>query len=381
VEYLGDENNMSHKILKVKGGDPVESCNAMLKELLKSKKIHALLVAQETPTKKISFPVLISDPEKLNADIFAPILPVATASIVSKMTKFEAAKKPIGVVMRPCQIRAFAELVKLNQANPENIIIIGVDCLGTFPVNTYADFPENKSPTKYLIDTFAKKTDDADKYLRSACRVCKDPTPTNADIVVGIYGMDAKKELLIESHTEAGKKLIEGLKLDASKEHDREKAVKSIHEHKTKNHAAFVKEKSSIKGIDALATFYDKCINCHNCMKACPICYCKECLFDSSVFDAEAYKFLRKADSKGLFKMPTDSLLFHLGRMNHMILSCVECGLCEQACPNEIPLMEVLINVADNAQKEFEYTPGKDPKEKIPMIVYRENEFTEVGEK
>ena len=64
-----------------------------------------------------------------------------------------------------------------------------------------------------------------------------------------------------------------------------------------------------------------------------------------------------------------------------MILSCVECGLCEQACPNGIPLMDVLINVAEHAQKEFNYQPGKDSKEKVPMIVYKEDEFLEVGEK
>jgi len=79
--------------------------------------------------------------------------------------------------------------------------------------------------------------------------------------------------------------------------------------------------------------------------------------------------------------MPSDALLFQLGRMNHMILSCVECGLCEQACPNAIPLMEVFIPAAENAQKEFDYHPGKEKTEKVPMIVYRENEFLEVGEK
>jgi len=374
---------MSHKILKVKNGDVVDSCNTLLKELLVSKKINALLVSQETPSKKMSFPVLISDPDQLNTDIFAPVLPVSTATIVSSMTKFQAANKPIGVVMRPCQIRAFIELVKLNQANLENIVIIGVDCLGTFPVNTYANFTEKKTPTKFIIDAFTKKTDDAEKYLRSACRVCKDPTPTNADVIIGVYGMDAEKEILIEACTETGKKLIEDLKLDEiSKEaHGRDKAVKTVHEKRAKHHSAFITEKSSIKGIDALAGFFDKCVNCHNCMKACPICYCRECLFESSVFDAEAYKFLRKAESKGLFKMPSDSLLFHLGRMNHMILSCVECGLCEQACPNEIPLMDLFILVADQAQKEFDYHPGKDLKEKIPMIVYREDEFLDVGEK
>jgi len=373
---------MTHKIIKVKDNNVVESINDFLKNLLESDKINALLVQQSTPSKKVAFPVLISDAKKLHADVIAPVLPASTAKIVSKITKFQASPKPIGVVMHPCQIRALIELVKLNQAKLDNIVIIGVDCLGTFSINSYVDFHGKKKPTEFLLESLTKKNDEVEKHLRSACRVCKDPIPTNADIIIGLYGSDIEKEVLVEAHTETGKKILDSIKLDEGKDNkNREKAVKEIREHKSKKREEFVKEKSSIKGIDKLADFFDKCVNCHNCRQACPICYCKECLFDSSVFDSEAYKFLRKAENKGLFKMPNDSLLFQLGRMNHMILSCVECGLCEQACPNEIPLMDVFIPVAENAQKEFEYSPGKDLKEKIPMIVYKEDEFTEVGEK
>ena len=116
-------------------------------------------------------------------------------------------------------------------------------------------------------------------------------------------------------------------------------------------------------------------------MKACPICYCRECLFESSVFDVEASKYMAKAANKGAFKTPTDTLLFHVTRFNHMILSCVECGLCEQACPMEIPLMDIITSIAENAQMEFEYEPGRDPEEEMPMVVYREDEFQDVGEK
>ena len=78
--------------------------------------------------------------------------------------------------------------------------------------------------------------------------------------------------------------------------------------------------------------------------------------------------------------MPTDSLLFHVTRMNHMTLSCVQCGLCEQACPNNIPLMDIVIPVADNAQAEFKYDPGRDPEEELPLVVFREDEYQQVGE-
>ncbi len=373
---------MTQKILKIKDNDMGGSINDFLGLLLSSGKIQALLVSQATPSKKIAFPVLISDPKKLHADVIAPVLPTATATIVSKMTKVQPSAQPIGVVMRPCQIRALIELVKLNQANLSNIIIIGIDCPGTFPINTYASFPEKQTPTKFLLESLKKNSDDSEKYLRSACKICKDPIPTHADIVLGFYGADLEKEIYVEAQSETGKKILKEIPLeDKNDDKVREKAVEEIREEKTKKRTAFLKEKQAIKGIEKIAEFFDTCVNCHNCRQACPICYCKECLFDSSVFDAEAYKFVRKAEVKGLFKMPTDALLFQLGRMNHMILSCVECGLCEQACPNEIPLMDVFIPVAENAQKEFAYSPGKDEKEKIPMIVYRENEFLEVGEK
>jgi len=373
---------MTQKVLKVKDNDVIGTTNEFLKHLLSTGKIQALLVPQSTPSKKVAYPVLITDPKKLHADVIAPILPVATATMISKMTKVQPPSKPIGVVMRSCQIRALIELVKLNQASLTNLVIIGVDCPGTFPINIYAEFPEKTTPTQFLLEAWVKKSNEAEKYLRSACQICKDPIPTNADIILGLYGADIEKEIIVEAHSEIGKDLIKEIPHEEEKEgKNREKAIKEIREEKTKKRTLFLKEKEGIKGIEKVAEFFDKCVNCHNCRQACPICYCKECLFDSAVFDAEAYKFVRRAENKGLFKLPSDALLFQLGRMNHMILSCVECGLCEQACPNNIPLMEVFIAAAENSQKEFSYYPGKDKTEKIPMIVYREDEFSEVGEK
>jgi formate dehydrogenase subunit beta len=175
---------------------------------------------------------------------------------------------------------------------------------------------------------------------------------------------------------------LEGINLDAAKDtKNRDKAVKDILEEKNQNRSEFIKEVGKIKGIDALTKFFDKCINCHNCMNVCPICYCKECLFDSSVFNLEANKYIGKAEKKGLFKMPNDSLLFHTTRMNHMVVSCVGCGLCEQACPSDIPLMEIITPIGENAQKILDYTPGSDIEEKVPMVIYKEDEYQEVGEK
>ena len=371
---------MAAHTLAVKEGHVNEAVNDFLKHLLSSKKISALLVPQATPSKKTPFPVLITDPKKLHADIVAPVMPSSTAKILSKMTRIQPAQRPVGVVIRSCQARALIELAKLNQARLDNLILIGVDCLGTFPLKTYTNFPEKQAPTKFLLESFTGKKGEADKYLRTACLVCQNPVPINTDLTIGLYGMDIDKELLIEAHTDTGKSLLEELKLPAHESKNREKALKDLTESQAKKHAQFIKDKDTIKGIDQLADFFETCVNCHNCRTACPICYCKECLYDSAVFDQEAYNYVRKAENKGLYKLPTDSVLFQIGRMNHMILSCVQCGLCEQACPNDIPLMDLFTRVADQAQKTFDYKPGKKKDEKVPLAVYREDEFTEVGE-
>jgi len=372
---------MTYTILPVKNKDAVSTCNEFLKKLLASDELDALLVPQEVPSKRIVFPVLISDPELLDTNIFAPVMPASTASIISSITKLGPADRKLGVVMRSCQIRALIELVKLNQASLDNIVIIGVDCPGTYPVNTYSDFPEKKTPTDFILDSLGKKGSEGDKHLRPACLACYDPIPTNADIVIGLYGTDIRKELVVQATTEAGEKLVGLADLKELKDtKHRESGVKEIRERRQKNREAFMEKNVNNQGIEALAGFYDKCINCHNCMKVCPICYCRECLFESSLFDVGAGKYLRKAKSKGLFKMPQGSLLFHVTRMQHMILSCVSCGLCEQACPNGIPLMDLLISVSENAQRALDYRPGKDVEEKSPMVVYQEDEYSDVGE-
>jgi formate dehydrogenase subunit beta len=350
--------------------------NDLLKGLLLSGKVNAIICMQETPSGKSAFPAMVSDPEKMDANVFAPLLPVSTGTMVSRITKVKGSSKPLAVVLRSCEMRALIELVKLNQADLTNVTLIGVDCPGTFPMNTYSSFPGDKTPTEAILNG-----GDAEKYTRSACLSCKDPIPENVDVVLGIYGVDLKKGLFIDARTEAGERLLEGIELEKTDAKARAKAVEDIRKTKEGKRADFIKEKSDIKGIDKLAEFFDTCVNCHNCMKACPICYCKECLFESSVFDLEAGKYVAKAENKGAFKTPTDSMLFHITRFNHMILSCVQCGLCEQACPSNIPLMDIIIPIAENAQKEFDYLPGRDPEEQLPMIVYREDEFEDVGEK
>lgn len=58
----------------------------------------------------------------------------------------------------------------------------------------------------------------------------------------------------------------------------------------------------------------------------------------TAALEHEPERYLRDAGRKGATRLLADTLLFHLTRLNHMSTSCVGCGMCESACPSDIPL-------------------------------------------
>jgi formate dehydrogenase subunit beta len=74
--------------------------------------------------------------------------------------------------------------------------------------------------------------------------------------------------------------------------------------------------------------------------------------------------------------MPTDTVFFHLTRLAHMSTACVGCGQCSNACPNDIPVMELFRSAAQKTQAAFDYEAGRDPNEPPPLAVFQEKEFS-----
>jgi len=143
----------------------------------------------------------------------------------------------------------------------------------------------------------------------------------------------------------------------------------------------FEQTKEEIGGIDKLAAVFGPCIKCQNCRVACPVCYCRECFFISPTFELEAEKYLGAAEKRGAMRMPTDTLLFHLTRMTHMAASCIGCGACEEACPNDIPLLKIFQLTGTNVQKLFDYIPGRSLEDELPPTAFKEEELEWIGEK
>ncbi len=224
----------------------------------------------------------------------------------------------------------------------------------------------------------------ADSRLREACQICEYPTPLNADLVIGLIGVDLDKGILIQAASPEGERILEAVGLREAGEEEKEKReaaiAKLVASHAEKKNKLFGQFQSEVVGLENLLSMLAPCINCHNCRVACPICYCRECFFDSPTFDWEAEKYIGWAGKKGAIRMPTDSLLFHLTRLNHMVASCVGCGLCQEACPNDIPVFRIFRMVGEQVQKAFDYVPGRSLEEEPPLSTFREDELCEVGE-
>lgn len=370
--------------IDLKEQNPLEALQQFFAGILKLEDITAILVPQRLQTKNTIMPTLVTDASFLECvDPLAPAFPMNTARIASRLTR-----KPMGgkmaAVLRPCEIRAFIELVKLKQACREDILLISVDCLGTFQNKEYLKFAEQNGTEstirfyKNVIGGTINEMEGAE--FATACKACEYPTSENADIQIGLYGMKAGESILVKSQTEAGDHILKKLNLpDTNEPPARHAAIKTLISQRTAyRDDMFVKTREASDSLDKMTAYFSSCVNCYNCRVACPVCYCRECVFVTDVFNHDPYQYLQWATRKGIIKMPTDTLFYHITRLAHMSTACVGCGQCSNACPNDIPLMELFRTIAHKTQKIFEYEAGRSLDEKPPLSEFREDEFKEV---
>jgi len=370
--------------IEVKDQDILASLKDFFQTLLQNGEISALMLPQHLPMKNMVMPTLVTDPEKINgADPLAPVFPINAAKVVSKLTR-----RPIGervaVVLRPCEIRAFIELVKLKQGSMEDVVLVGMDCYGAYSNVDYPRFAGEdgtEATLRFHQNVMSGKgTAFEDFDLSPACKACEHPIPENADLIIGLLGVDTKDHLLLKANTPAGEDLLEKLNLPEGAEPEgRQKAIDALVADRTAYRDQMFEETSEATAdIEKLTTYLANCVNCYNCRVACPVCYCKECVFVTDVFDHEPSQYLRWANRKGIIKMPTDTVFYHITRLAHMSTACIGCGQCSNACPNNIPVMEIFRTIASYTQKAFDYEAGRSVEDEPPLSVFREAEFREV---
>lgn len=377
------ESNMTSAKLVVENRDPVESLRSFMKMLIEKEAVAALLVSNHLPMKNSVMPALVDDPGRLEgADPLAPAFPLNSARVLSKLTR-KSSGFTTAAILRPCEIRAFVELVKLKQGSTDEVLLIGIDCLGAFGNLDYGRFAgDDKASTMRFYKKVLQGEDESWNGcdISPACKSCEFPVPDGADITIGLLGNDILDSLSLIANTDKGRKALEKLGLaSADVPEKRLEAIAGLIAQRTAYRDEMFKATGeAVSDVEKLMGYLGNCVNCYNCRVACPVCYCRECVFTTDVFDHEPDQYFRWAKRKGIIKMPTDTVFYHMTRLAHMSTACIGCGQCSNACPNGVPVMELFRTIAHAAQGAFDYTAGKSIEDDPPLSVFREREFSEI---
>lgn len=368
--------------ISVENNDVLAAVQSFLRKLLDSGLVDALYVPLEGADGTL-IPSLIVDPVLLeDANPLAPVMPINGARAVSALTN-KGDTFRLGAVLRPCELRALIELVKLQQASLDKLILISFDCPGTYETIDYqaSQRVKNYDLNQYL-NTAREGSEPALEHfgLRTACQMCVQPVPENADINLEIFGSRLDQGIPVTMNEELCERLgylPEEPPADDARQAILDRKIQDRWQVRDRELSA-IQEKITAEG--GIAGLFAACIRCHNCMTVCPICYCKTCLFKTAAFDHPPEHYLHLAERKGATRMLGDTLLFHLTRLNHMSASCVSCGMCTSACPADIPVGAIFSAIGAKVQATFGYVPGRSVAETLPLITFQANEWTEVGE-
>jgi formate dehydrogenase subunit beta len=366
----------------------LESIRGTLAELLETGRVRAVLVMLPTRDGLGVQPALVTNAERLqHADPLLPVMPIhmaRMASLVSQgsITEEKPAEGKIGVVGRPCELRGMVELAKLNQLRMEDFMTIGIDCAGTFEGSAWRRWSGSDPLARQRLEESqrAASPDAPQESYRHSCSVCDTPVAWDADLAVHWIGVE--DGLVLEARDASW------LPASARPAEDQPARVASLGALETARRTARVQALDAMEarmhsgpgGSPGLMLDFEACQRCHNCTVACPICYCKECLFRTDAFRHEPRRYFGWAERKGAARLPGDTLTFQLTRLCHVTTSCVGCGMCTSACPAELPVDLLFQTVARRTQALFDYVPGRSLQDPLPPATFERKEFVDLGE-
>jgi formate dehydrogenase subunit beta len=318
---------ITHWMLETQG-QTLETVRRFLAELYHRADLDAMLVPLRVGDPATIETHMIDDPDRLaQADPFAPVMCPDAAKTIAEFTQHHPARQ-LGAVLRSCELRAFEAMVKRDPVNRSALLLIGVDCLGTFPSD---DFAWRGDVAKFTEETlrFARQGGINNYRYRTACQMCVRSVPDTADLAIHLLGLPARKMLLIAAYnTEVTDPLhldeIAGKPASAElidqHERMREQVIERHARAQTRIHQALHGDLAA--SVEELIAHLESCEDCRACLEVCPI-------YHSQAGPYQADQPLTQE------------------QVVRWLTHCVECGLCEGVCQEHYPMMTLSARIRD----------------------------------
>ncbi len=221
------------------------------------------------------------------------------------------------VVVKGCDARAVAGLIRDNQLRREDVVLIGVRCAGVRD-----DGPAGAEAPGAGADGSGR--------VAERCESCPQRTPSLCDHLVGADAPEAQPRPGLEGRVE---------ELQALPMAER---------------WAF------------WSAAFERCVRCYACREVCPLCFCERCVADKSI-----PQWIESSPHK------RGNVAWHLARALHLAGRCVGCGECERACPAGIPLSLLNARLQQSVRERFEFTASDDPAVASPIGAFRQDDGQE----
>ncbi len=276
-----------------------------------------------------------------------------------------ALNEKIGLIARPCDTRALIELAKIKQINLDNLFVIAIEDRGMLP-KAGRDIKKIKDidPTKIIKEKvgdnglIVKLKDGSSKEVKipisENCLRCYRKLPVVADLSISDLGIPIDSdEIILKVYSDKGSDILEKSKIskkplpnDIKNAHTEE--YNEIIEKAKAKREKDLEEWANLPQSEKIAQLLN-CTMCNICIRGCPVCYCIDCIL------------MKKRKDKTINKEA-----YQLTRVAHVADRCIECGNCDNNCPQNLPLSIYFQSLNDAFKEKFGYTSGESV-EDIPF--------------
>jgi ferredoxin len=218
-------------------------------------------------------------------------------------------------------MRSVVALLQERQLRRENLVLVGIECSGMVDRRkaekalggheALGAGEDAQGNIRAVVEDGTEITLRREDVVADACLECRSPAPSIHDIMLGTP--------------------VKGKKTDTARRRTAEFESEPLE-------ARWARFKE----------IFSKCIRCNACREACPMCYCKTCLFEQD-----------RPRWIGAGTDFSDVAMYHLVRAFHMAGRCTECGACERACPMGIDVRLLGRRLSAEVEDLYGYRPGE----------------------